>query len=251
MTQKQNTILIIGSGKLARHLFHWLKSLNQQNQADQSQIQIFTWNRSLPLSNLYDLLEKVDSVWLAISDKAISDFYNQHLAHFEKKYVHFSGSYSHDKIDCIHPLMTFADHLYEKDFYPSIYLTTFGDKSLTDIAPFLTNPNIKVSIENKKLYHALCVVSGNVPQMIWSKTVAASKSQALFADDQIIQAFAQFWNQSLINLITTLNTNQSSEAVTGPIIRKDSQTIKENLNSLQNQTFLKSVYESALSYTKE
>ncbi|MFN3696146.1 MAG: DUF2520 domain-containing protein [Pseudobdellovibrio sp.] len=246
MTQKNHTILIIGSGKLARHLFHWLRHLELT-----IQLTIHTWNRSLPLSNLYENLEKVDAVWLAISDQSISEFYTQHLSHFNKKYIHFSGSYHHDKIDCIHPLMTFSDQLYEKTFYSKIYLTTFGDKNLQDLAPFLSNPNFKVSLEHKKIYHALCVVSGNVPQMIWSKTFELIRANNVFSESDYDQAFAIFWNQSLVNLITNLRQNHSQEIVTGPIVRNDSQTIKDNLNALQRNTFLKTIYESALNYKKD
>ena len=130
-------------------------------------------------------------------------------------------------------------------------MTTFGDKNLQDLAPFLPNPNFKVSLEHKKIYHALCVVSGNVPQMIWSKTFELIRANNVFSESDYDQAFAIFWNQSLVNLITNLRQNHSQEIVTGPIVRNDSQTIKDNLNALQTNTFLKTIYESALNYKKD
>lgn len=228
-------ILIIGSGRLSQHLQHWLKQLNIN-------IQFNVWSRQSSVEVLQELIKISNSVWLAISDKSIGSFYDEHESILKnKKVIHFSGSYFHSKISCVHPLMTFSHDLYDLDFYQQIHLTTFDQDRLSDLIPFLSNPTFSVPSSDKKLYHALCVASGNIPQMLWQKTLEHSNQLNI---PQV--AFELFWQQSLKNLIKQPNT-----AVTGPIARQDQQTILENIESLKQSSFLKKMYQCAAEFYKE
>ena len=65
-----SSILLIGSGRLALHLQYWFQQSNQSSL-------LTTWSRRDSFEKLQDLAAKADLIWLAISDSAIVDFYDQ------------------------------------------------------------------------------------------------------------------------------------------------------------------------------
>ena len=95
--------LLIGSGKLARHLMAYFDLLS---------IAFLQWDRSKEKSDLENKVTQVPKVLLAISDNAIEDFAKEHQDLFnEKTLIHFSGSLHIESIISIHPMMSFSDDL--------------------------------------------------------------------------------------------------------------------------------------------
>ena len=224
---KTKNILIIGNGRLAKHLIHWCTLLQRP---------VHNWNRqdNKPLS-----LQNIDYVWLAISDNALLPFYQETLKPLlsGQKVVHFSGTTHHSEIVSAHPLMTFSHELYDLETYHKIYFGITGAESLAEALPGFTNSFFKLRAEDKPLYHALCVASGNLPQLLWSET------QSQFSDLKVPQeAVKVFLQQSLANFFS-----QGAQAVTGPIVRKDTTTITKNLSALEKVNLkLKNIYQSFL-----
>lgn len=220
-------ILIIGHGRLAKHLLHWCTLLQKS---------VYHWNRN---SNTAISLQNIDYIWLAISDDALTPFYQQILKPLLRgqKVVHFSGTMHHDEMTAAHPLMTFSHELYDLATYNKIYFGLTGAESLAEVMPGFTNSFFKLRAEDKPLYHALCVASGNLPQLLWSQT------QSQFADLKVPQeAVKNFLQQSLMNFFA-----QGPQAVTGPIIRNDQVTITKNLTALEKVSLkLKNIYQSFL-----
>jgi len=223
-----SNIIIIGHGRLAKHLIHWC-GLLQKN--------VSIWNRNATAKPLN--LKNIDSIWLAISDSALVSFYEEALKPIlsGQKVVHFSGTVHHPEMIAAHPLMTFSHELYDLATYNKIYFGLTGADSLAEVLPGFTNPSFKVRAEDKPLYHALCVTAGNLPQLIWSET------EAQFADLKIPKsAVKNFLQQSLTNFFTL-----GPSAVTGPIVRKDTTTIAKNLSALEKVNLkLKNIYQSFL-----
>lgn len=227
----KTNILIVGDGRLAKHLIHWCTLLQKS---------VHHWNRhdNQPLS-----LQNIDYVWLAISDNALVPFYQEILKPLltnnltGQKVVHFSGTLHHEAMIAAHPLMTFSHELYDLETYNKIYFGVTGAESLTEALPGFTNPFFKLRAEDKPLYHALCVASGNLPQLLWSET------QPQFADLKVpAEAVKVFLEQSLTNFFA-----QGAQAVTGPIARKDTTTITKNLSALEKVNLkLKNIYQSFL-----
>lgn len=219
-------ILIIGNGRLAKHLSHWCMLLQKSVQH---------WNRSenAPLN-----LQNIDYVWLAISDDALVAFYHETLKPIlnGQKVVHFSGTVHHEDLIAAHPLMTFSHDLYDLATYNKIYFGLTGAETLAEALPF-SNSYFKLRAEDKPLYHALCVASGNLPQLLWSQT------SPQFADLKVPQeAVKNFLQQSLTNFFT-----QGPQAITGPIVRNDQTTIAKNLSALEKINLkLKNIYQSFL-----
>lgn len=220
-------ILVIGDGRLAKHLLHWCQLLK---------IKTSQWSRqnSQSLS-----LQNIDYIWLAISDDSLISFYENQIKPIlvHQKVIHFSGTVHHDKMIAAHPLMTFSHRLYELETYNKIFFGLTGAENLSEALPGFTNSFFKIKPEDKTTYHALCVTAGNLPQLIWSET--QSHFTALKVPEGAVKQYLQ---QSLTNFF-----DQGPKAVTGPIVRRDRITIQKNLSALEKISLkLKHIYQSFL-----
>lgn len=219
-----NSILLIGSGRLSHHLKHWNLLLTKPNQ-------IFYWNRKQNLTELNDLLKKVDIVWLAISDSSLVSFYDKFLSDYSGITVHFSGAVTHAKMISAHPLMSFPKTLFSEMVYSNIHFVIDRPTTLENIFPGCKNSYSHIKPEQKAYYHSLCVLTGNFPQLLWKEALPALR------DLQIPDsAFANYIHQVSDNFI-----QQKEHSVTGPFIRKDFQTIENNLAALTEQNTESSV----------
>lgn len=230
MTTTENgfsqSILLIGSGRLAKHLFYWNSLLDKPNQ-------ILTWDRSQDPHALNRFLQKASIVWLAISDTAIVPFYEKFLAGLDHTVVHFSGALHDVRMVSAHPMMSFPTELMKPENYAAISFAVTGVDSLAKALPNFSNSSFQISAEQKALYHSLCVVAGNFPQMLWSES--AKKFSELGVPSS---AFQTYITQVLNNYLAL-----GEKSVTGPIARKDMVTIEKNQHALTGSK-LKSIYQS-------
>lgn len=220
-----STVLLVGNGRLAKHLKYW-------NQLVQTPNQILVWNREQSQDLLKTSIQQASYIWLAISDSAIVNFYNQHLSSANKTVVHFSGALHDERLLSTHPLMTFSNELFDKSVYEKIHFTITGADNLQTALPHFTNSFSQVSFDNKSLYHALCVLTGNFPQLLWNETLKEFRN--LNIPDAAVETYIQ---QVAANFI-----QQKEKALTGPLVRKDLKTIESNLQSLTTKPVLKDIY---------
>jgi hypothetical protein len=220
--------LLIGSGRLARHLSHYMKALG---------LSFEQWNRKADNNSTSDLQVKIDKsthILLAISDSAIADFYHSNLSHFSGTVVHFSGALEIPGIQSAHPLMSFGPEHFGLENYKKVpFVLTTG--SLSDVLPGFPNPSYEISVEQKPYYHALCVLGGNLPTILWSKLLSGIGELGL--PEEIGKQYIQ---QCVENFVQS-----SSRALTGPLARKDFVTIEKNLESLRGDDF-QEIYKSFL-----
>lgn len=224
-------ILTIGSGKLAKHWNHYLSILG---------IETCIWSRKSNL-DLTELSQQADIIFLAISDDHIASFYQENLSETKAICIHFSGSLAHEKILGLHPLQTFQDSLYKEDTYKEIPLILdFPETIFKEILPFLPNSTYSIAKDKKTMYHALCVISGNFPQMLWGQV--EKELHKIGLDKTILKPFLE---KAVSNFIL------SDNYLTGPFVRKDNNTIKKHQEALSTSS-LKNIYNQFLSfYTNE
>lgn len=210
--------LIIGAGKLAKHLNHYLRLL---------ELTPLHWDRSQDPHLLKTKIAEATHVLLAISDSAIENFYRKNLAGLDKTVVHFSGALNIDDVIAAHPLMTFGPELYDRDTYFGIHFVVTGASSLIEALPGLPNEFSVLAPEHKALYHALCVMGGNFPVVLWQK---------MFADFDRLgiprEAARLYHETALHNVMKNPET-----ALTGPLARRDRATVLKNIESLENDPF--------------
>lgn len=212
--------LIIGAGKLAKHLNHYLEIL---------ELAPLSWDRTQDPLLLKTKISQASHILLAISDSAIENFYRLHLAGFDKTVVHFSGALHIPELIAAHPLMSFGPELYDRDTYFHIHFTLTGADSLIEALPGLPNNFSILAPEKKALYHSLCVIGGNFPVILWQKMLAE------FEVLGITKEAAQVYLETILR--NTLKNPHS--ALTGPLARKDKQTILKNLEALKDDEFQK------------
>ena len=220
-------ILLVGDGRLARHLIYW-------NSIARQPVEITTWNRKQKNNeDLKNSMTQAEVIWLAISDSALLSFFDQNLVCFGGKVVHFSGAVQDPRMISAHPLMSFPTQLMEPSLYAKIHFVLSGSDSLDHILPSFENSYSVLDPTDKAFYHALCVIAGNFPQLLWNEVYPE------FVKLKIpMEAFDTYVGQTAINFI-----QNKSHALTGPLVRNDLSTIELNLNSLKSSK-LKSLYKN-------
>jgi len=209
----QTQYLIIGSGRLARHLQFYFEQLH---------ISFSAWDRHQDPHLLKTRVTQATHVLLAISDRAIRSFFETHLQGFDLRVVHFSGAFHDDRLISAHPMMSFSDHLFSLETYKKIHFSICGVSHINDALPGLENPYSLILPSQKALYHALCVVSGNFSTLLWQKTWLEFQKLGL-----PFSAFETYIQQTLQNFIA-----HPDHSLTGPLVRGDFETMKENHHAL-------------------
>ncbi|UOF00724.1 DUF2520 domain-containing protein [Bdellovibrio reynosensis] len=218
--------LLIGSGRVARHLGHYLHLSNINYQS---------WDRSQDPHALGRKVAGASHVLLAISDSAIEGFYRQRLAGHDITVVQFSGAHHFEGMISAHPLMTFGPELYDLSFYKKIHFTLTGADHLNKALPGFENPFSVIEASEKALYHAYCVLGGNFT------TLLAAKMLSGFAELKIPAEAAEVYLQKVL----TNTLAAPDKALTGPLVRKDAATVEANLTALKNDPY-QEVYKAFL-----
>lgn len=210
--------LMIGAGKLAKHL---------QNYLELCGVPFQSWDRSQDPHLLSAKVAKASHVLLAISDGALESFYRQHLAGHDCKVIHFSGALAPAGMIAAHPLMSFPSELYDLATYQRIHFVVTGASSLQEALPGLMNSFSLLPAEKKPLYHAMCVLGGNFPVILWQKMLAEMQAMGISA------AQAEPYLQQVL----TNTLRDPARALTGPLARKDAGTVDKNLHALKGDAF--------------
>ncbi|MDD3371447.1 MAG: DUF2520 domain-containing protein [Alphaproteobacteria bacterium] len=220
--------LVIGAGRAASHLMHYF---------DLKGIDYINWNRKEhSFQALDECLTQVSDVLLLIRDSAIKEFRDAHLKDFKGVVAHFSGSLNVDGIASFHPLMTFGPEFYDLPFYEKIHFAAASKETFRGLFPQLPNPVFEMKASDKPLYHALCVMSGNFPQILWQSCLARFDELGVPKD-----AVALYLQKNLENFM-----EHPGQSLTGPLARNDQITIETNLKALPVR--LRSLYEAFVTF---
>lgn len=219
-----NMFLIIGDGRLARHLSHYLKF---------ESLPFESWRRSQGREELAELAARATHILLAITDSSIAKFHEENADLFkEKTVVHFSGALIHPLIPSAHPLMSFSNDLYEPSTYRRIaFITEKGRGGFASLLPGLKNAAHELQPELKPLYHALCVMSGNFTVLLWEKAFRDFEAMGLPRF-----ALLPYLERTAVNLLGATN---GASVLTGPLARGDQPTIEKNIAALEGDAFQK------------
>jgi len=213
-TETQALPLLIGSGRLAKHLKYYFASI---------QLNHLCWSRGESIEILNQLISNSSFAMLAISDDAIEQFYLDHLSKTHLTVVHFSGAYFHQKMIGFHPLMTFTQSLYTLEFYKKIHFAVSSVDQFKKLLPQLSNPCFLLSDSKKGLYHAWAVVMASGTQSLWRQ--AFQQMKAIGVPEQACELYLkQVTEQFFLN---------PKNSMTGPWVRKDQKTIEKNKVSLK------------------
>jgi predicted short-subunit dehydrogenase-like oxidoreductase (DUF2520 family) len=228
---------ILGGGRLARHMRHYLTLLNQT---------VSCWERdpvgpgnthaiASPTERLRATIRPASHVLLLVSDGSIAELLKRYPFLHEKTLLHCSGALSIPGVAGAHPLMTFGHELYTLELYRKIPFMVDRGHDFDALLPGLPNPHFHLSVEEKPRYHALCVMAGNFCQILWQATAERFAGMGL-----PVATLAPYLQQVVHNFVHHPHT-----ALTGPLSRGDQQTIERNLNALAGDA-LEPVYRAFL-----
>jgi hypothetical protein len=210
---------LIGRGRVATHMAHYLK-LEQQR--------CLQWHREIP-DPPEQVLAGADIFLLAINDDAIAPFLERHPDLRERPVVHFSGSLVMDGASGLHPLMTFGPDVYELTAYRAVpFVWEAGGLGFHEAFPNLVNPSWPLDPELKPLYHALCVLSGNFTTLVWAKAFEDFEHR-LGLPREILLPYLER---------TCRNTAAfGGDALTGSLARGDTETVERDLRALAGDPY--------------
>lgn len=229
MNTDQTHYAILGDGRLARHLHHYLGLLGQTCSG---------WARN-PASDfnshgiadaerrLRRTIEPASRVLLLVSDDAIAPLVRRYSFLHSRRLIHCAGALSLPGIAGAHPLMTFSNDLYTLEQYQEIPFLVESGHDFAELFPALPNPNHTVPVERKAYYHALCVMAGNFPQILWQALSARFEGE-LGIPASVLEPY-------LLQVVHNFLADPGG-ALTGPLARGDTQTIARNLGALDGDS---------------
>lgn len=237
MTRTRAPYGFVGDGRLSRHWRHYFSSLG---------IHWKLWSRRLARAEglgAAEALEDCDVILLAVADDAVEPVLEQLRAEGlgNRTFVHFCGGRSFDRAWGAHPLMSFGAALYEPGFYRDIPIFAEADSGRPDASahfktlfPQLPNPCFALRTEDKAYYHALCALAGGMTAVLWREFFAAMAARF----DAPREALACYPRRIVENVLAS-----ADGALTGPVARGDTGTIRAHLTALDS-TPLGPLYEA-------
>ena len=223
--------LLIGAGRMAKHFSYYLTLLD---------LPFLQWSRkNNSIENLSRYTKECSHILLLINDDAIESFISHHDFLLSKRCVHFSGSLITENIFSAHPLMTFSSELYNLDIYRDIpFILENEGADLIDLLPGLPNQSFKIDKKLKPFYHALLVIGCNFTTLLWQNVF-----QSLQKDLHLPQETTYpILKQTMHNLLT-----QPNDALTGPLVRNDINTIQKHLQALKDKP-LNEIYQAFVDF---
>jgi len=212
---------LVGDGRVAKHFAYYFTHLN---------IPFNQWSRKQG-GDFVKHIQASSHVLLMITDAALENFLQQYPVLTNKIVVHFSGALTIEKTFAAHPLVSFSNNLFDLEFYKKIaFIIDAEGAEFTEILPGLPNPYFRIPRNDKALYHAYCVLSGNFTTLLWQKFF--SKLEA----EWDIPAEAGY--QYMQSIMQNLQQNREA-ALTGPLARGDQITMQKNLTALNNDPLAK------------
>jgi 2-dehydropantoate 2-reductase len=225
--------LIIGNGKLAKHLRHYFSL---------AEIAYYSWNRKEhSLKELTRLSTKTKKILVAIKDDNICLWIKAHKKIFTNHiFIHFSARCHIPNSYSIHPLYCFGPKLYDLKEYQMIpFILDQSQTKLTQLIPEIPNPSYHIDYKQKDFYHGMCVLAANFPTLLWQK-VNLEFETTLKLPSKIIWLLAQ----------SALKQCQSNpkQALSGPLSRNDQTTISAHLRALANDPYARLYQEFVNTY---
>ncbi len=203
-------------------------------------------------------LPPADCTWLTCNDDAIEPVVQQLAEQRRVKtgsfVIHCSGVLSSKvlkplqvngcKVASIHPLKAFKNNAPEPDAFKGVHCVTEGDEEVCQwLTQLFTQAGAHVCTimpEAKKIYHAAATIASN-----YLITLAACSEELLLKAGLSAEQSRQMICHLMQGNITNLQkTPAIADALTGPLMRGDANTIALHLQAIQ-QPILRKLYQTA------
>ena len=215
---------LIGSGRLAGHLQHYLKLLG---------IPVRCWSRNGdPQFNTLSepdaaerfemTVEPCSHVLFAVKDEALNSLAAP-LRKCGKVLVHFSGAMRLPGVFGAHPIMTFGPKLEEVKWYREIPFVVDEGVNFSLILPHLPNGSWTISPDQRAYYHAMCSLAANFSFLLW---------QQIGNEFEKTLGLPRALTSPLLHQVVENAAENKTGGFTGPVARGDWQVVCEHLHAL-------------------
>ena len=209
--------LLIGSGRLARHLSHYFSLRGIPH------LRWITPRSPIPES----LARQATHFWVLVSDHALGLICQTLTETYPgTPLLHSSAATPIPNALTLHPLMTFGPKLYSLSHYESIPFFMIQEESvrfpdfLLYLRSILKHEVHLIAAQDRARYHASAVMMSNDSMILWEAALNASGLIPRHAFEPILK-------QSLENFMS-----EGIDALTGPLKRKDGVTIHSHIKAL-------------------
>jgi len=181
-----------------------------------------------------------DVVAAALPDDALEAWFAEHRDRLAgKRALHFSGARVIEGLPGYHPLYSFPATPLDPRVFSTIAIARAPDAApFSAIVPGADNPEFTVAAADRAFYHALAVVSGNFAAHLWNETAIAFEARLGPAAGAALAAYFE----SLVDRFRESPT----ASLTGPVARRDRETVAANLEALGGAPRLRALYEAFL-----
>ena len=156
-----------------------------------------------------------------------------------KTVIHFSGATRVEGVAAFHPLYSFPPHAVESATLENVaFACPKGGPAFEDVFPGAPNPHFEIADEDRARYHALAVLSGNFAAYLWNETAQEIASLSGLPPEDIMAGYLR----SVIDRFV----EAPEGSLTGPVARKDEETVATNLEALGYNPKLKELYQAFL-----
>jgi hypothetical protein len=227
---KSPTYAVLGNGRLARHWRHYLSRLGLASvcwsRCGQPEANTFNTIDN-PRQRLVLTLNRAEVALVLFNDPAIAPFIKKHRHCTNAQgqavqWVHCAASVHVSGAFCAHPLMTFSASLYPDATYRNMGFACDNVETFRRLFPALPNPAFVVDAPQRRAYHALCVMAGNFPQILWRQCL--QEFQSLGVPEAAIHRY--------LHQVTANFLADPDAALTGPLVRGDAATVTGHLQAL-------------------
>jgi predicted short-subunit dehydrogenase-like oxidoreductase (DUF2520 family) len=140
-----------------------------------------------------------------------------------------------------HPLVPFADPEIAAELMRKAWIGIDGDTAARNasrrLAGHLGARTLEIPTGSKPAYHAVAVISSNFP------VVLASVATRLLHELGVPEASAYQAVESLISgALTNMRQSMPDDALTGPVVRGDADTVAQHLRALESHPAAREVY---------
>lgn len=183
---------------------------------------------------------RADLVAAAIPDDALPAWFDEWRTALAGKHrLHFSGARVIAGLPGYHPLYSFPAAPLDPKAFGLIAMAREPDAApFSTLLPGAKNPEFVVRDEDRAFYHALAVVSGNFAAHLWNETAAAFAARLGPKAGEVLGAYFS----SVIDRFV----ESPAASLTGPVARRDAETVKANLEALAGEPRLKALYRAFL-----
>lgn len=190
-------------------------------------------------SNLSDLLDLCDTLFLTVNDDSISDIVKEliQLNVKNKILIHTSGSLNSDIFSSLldtnycyslHPIYAFNDKYNSINGFEKCRFSLEGNETyINEIKELFKNRVVLINKDDKTKYHAACVMLSNFICGITYKAEELLNSIGI--------SNLEIFKPLIMNNIENILNYGSINALTGPIVRNDINTISKHLDNLDDK----------------